>query len=152
MTTEQYKIEDFIPQRRPMLLVDEFVSSDWNETRVRTTVRDSWPLVENGKVDPVVLIEVVAQTAGVLAGWRKRDKEKQGGRGWLVGVRRTDLTGVALEVGDVLDSYVKVSYELENYAVFQGRVELHGKEIARVEIQTFQPDDSFWSQENDYGK
>ena len=145
--SDQYKIEDFIPQRRPMLLIDEFVQATWDQAQVRTEVRDSWPLAHCGQVDPVVLIEVVAQTAGVLAGWRKRDKEKQGGRGWLVGIRKTRLDTKPLVVGSKLDSHVEVGYEIDNYAVFKGRVELDGHEIAAVEIQTFQPDDSFWGQE-----
>lgn len=152
MTDEKYTVEDFIPQRRPMLLVDEFVQATWTQAEVSTEVRDTWPLASDGQVDPVVLIELVAQTAGVLAGWRKREQEKQGGRGWLVGVRKTKIFIESLALGAKLRSFVQVAYEMESYAVFIGRVELDGEEIAVVEIQTFQPEDSFWSQETDDGE
>ncbi len=143
MTVENHRIEDFIPHRGRMLLVEELIEASDKRGTVRTRVASTWPLCKNGRVDPVVLIEVVAQSAAALVGWRMRHQQKMGGRGFLVGVRRTELTLVDLPVGTELTTRIEVDYELQNYAVFKGRVFAGDEQLAEVEIQTFRPDDDF---------
>lgn len=151
MAKETYDLDDFIPHRGPLRLVDALGEVGQDEAVVHARVRSDWPLVEDGKADPLVLIEVVAQAAAVLAGWRKRHQERQGGRGWLVGVRRTELACADLPVGTPLTVRVRVDYQLQEYAVFQGQVDSGGRSLATVEVQTFKPDDTFWEEPECHG-
>lgn len=144
-TSEQ--IEEWIPHRAPLRLIEQLIEVGDDRGRIRAWVRDSWPLVSQGEADPMVLIELVAQGAACLAGYRRRHTERLGGRGWLVGIRRTQLTTQPLAVGTELTAEIKVEYELDAYAVFTGRV-LTGQELlAEIEIQTFRPDDGFFENE-----
>lgn len=151
MTTETYDLEDFIPHRGAMRLVDRLGQVDDDQAEVFSRVRADWPLVEDGQADPLVLIEVVAQAAASLAGYRKRNEERLGGRGWLVGVRRTELSTADLPVGTELTVHIRVDYQLKDYAVFQGQVQAEGRKLAEVEVQTFKPDDTFWEERECHG-
>ncbi len=146
MTTEACTVADLIPHRGRMCLIDGIETIDEQHGGVLLTrVGPDWPLVEGDRLDPLVLVEVVAQAAAVLAGWQRRHQERMGGRGWLVGVRRTELPAEPPAVGDVLRVRVQVDYEVEAYAVFKGRVERAGRTLAEVEIQTYRPADDFWA-------
>lgn len=144
MEEESYQIEDFIPHRPPMRLVDEFVPGDEKSGLVHTTIKADWPLIADGLADPMVLIEVVAQAAASLVGYLKRHEEREGGRGWLVGIRRTELTTRDLPVGTVLEVRVAIDYEVDTYAVFNGTVLAQQEQLAKVQIQTFKPDRATW--------
>ena len=146
MATEDHDLDEFIPHRGSMRLVDRLGQVSDDRAQVFTRVRADWPLAADGRVDPLVLIEVVAQAAAALAGYRKRHEERLGGRGWLVGVRKTELTTEGPEVGTELTVEVRVDYQLKDYAVFQGQVKAQGRDLATVEVQTYKPDDSFWEE------
>jgi predicted hotdog family 3-hydroxylacyl-ACP dehydratase len=153
MKEESFQITDFIPHRPPMQLVDEFVSGDEKSGLVRTTIKADWPLIEDGLADPMVLIEVVAQAAASLVGYQKRHEEREGGRGWLVGIRRTELTTRDLPVGTALEVTVTIDYEVDTYAVFDGTVRAEQELLAQVQIQTFKPDLATWEgSENEAGE
>lgn len=146
MTCEAFSIADLIPHRGRMCLIDGIERIDEQHGGVLfTRVGADWPLVEGERLDPLVLVEVVAQAAAVLVGWLRRHQERMGGRGWLVGVRRTELPAAAPAVGDALRVRVQVDYEVEAYAVFKGRVERDGRPLAEVEIQTYRPAGDFWA-------
>jgi predicted hotdog family 3-hydroxylacyl-ACP dehydratase len=86
-------LADLLPHREPMVLVEEVLEVDRTVARTCSTVRTSWPLAEPDGVQPLVLIELAAQTAGVCNGWDRintkgPDSEKMG---YLVGVKRARL-------------------------------------------------------------
>ncbi len=142
MLADTNVIETCIPHRTPMRLVDRLLASQGDQATVESQVRPHWPGAADGLADPVLLIEVVAQSVAVLVGWQRRHEEKMGGRGLLVGVRKTEIQCDELRVGDRLQSHVELLYKVENYAVYQGRVlDLKGRLLAQVELQSYRPDD-----------
>ena len=135
-------IETCIPHRKPMRLVERLLASQDDQASVESFVHPYWPGAAGGFADPVLLIEVVAQSVAVLVGWQRRHEEKMGGRGLLVGVRKTEFHCDRLRVGDRLQSHVELLYKVENYAVYQGQVlDDEGRLLAQVELQSYRPDD-----------
>ncbi len=85
------EIEDLIPHRERLKLIDTIISVDQEHAVTRATVKESWPLYSGDAVSAVVLIELAAQTAGVCIGWNQKMKtsEPKGeARGWLVGIKK----------------------------------------------------------------
>jgi predicted hotdog family 3-hydroxylacyl-ACP dehydratase len=82
-------VERLIPHRNRMRLVDEILDVDDKGAVTASTVTQDWPLVRKGKVSCLVLVELVAQTAGVCVGWREHQKTGGDleGTGWMVGVK-----------------------------------------------------------------
>ena len=130
-----WAITDLIPHRKAMCLVQTIIEIDFGRAVIRSRVEESWPTCENGMVDPILLVEVFAQSAGVLAGWKKRQTEQQASRGWLVGIRHAELTGQLIPVQTLLDCHVQADYHLDNYAVFKGTVESVDASSAMVTLQ-----------------
>ena len=84
-------IEDLIPHRERLKLVDTIVSVDQGLAVCRATVKESWPLLSGDGVCAIVLVELAAQTAGVCIGWNeklKTSKPQGEASGWLVGIKK----------------------------------------------------------------
>ena len=93
MDRPDISIEDLIPHRGRMRLIHEILEVDEHRAVTRTVATEEWPLFDGQSVNPIVLVELVAQTAGVTNGWERiktqgMDSEK---KGWLVGIKKTSL-------------------------------------------------------------
>ncbi len=131
-------VEAAIPHRGRLLLVDRLLEAGPDRARVAATVRPDWPLHGPGGVPPLVLVEALAQAAGLLMGHRNRD-ERMGGRGWLVGVKAARLSRAPVPAGTRLELEVEIVHEVDLYVVFRGVARAAGAFLAEAEIQTFQP-------------
>ena len=132
------RIEELIPHRGRMKLVDDVVEINDILAKTSSRVTEWWPLDEANAVAPVILIELIAQTAGVLEGW----KSKQGGGspergGWLVGIKKCDFFVDRIPVRSRLTTTVRRLYALEAYAVFAGEVTSESALLSRAELQVF---------------
>ncbi len=47
--SDPYTVEDIIPHRGRMKLIDEILGYDGTTAETRATVTENWPLVENGR-------------------------------------------------------------------------------------------------------
>ena len=81
-TMAEVRIEDLIPHRGRMKWVDDVLEISDILARTSSRVTERWPLDETRAAAPVVLIELIAQTAGVLEGWKSKPG---GGRQMLHG-------------------------------------------------------------------
>ena len=71
-------IEDLLPQRDRMLLIDEILEIDDKIAVTRATVTDQWPFFDGQAVVSLILIELVAQTAGINNSWVRIKKRGLG--------------------------------------------------------------------------
>lgn len=134
-------VEDLIPHRDRMKLIEEVVEITAEEAVTSTTVRSGWPLVEErgpegACVDPVVFIELVAQTAAVQVSTRTKQSPADR-RGWMVGVKKADFFTDMVPVDTVLTTRVRCLQSIDNYDVLQGEVSSEKGLLGRIEIQVF---------------
>ena len=134
-------IEALIPHRDKMKLIEDVVTI--NEEVAVTTCRaaDGWPLHRDGYVDPVVLIEIVAQTAAVHISGRKKSGPGVDRRGWMVGIKNADFFRERIPVGTVLTTSVKNLYQIDHYNVLEGEVRDGSDLLCRVQIQVLRETD-----------
>jgi len=130
-------IEALIPHRDRMKLLDEVVSVNENIAVTSARVSDRWPLCQGNYVDPVVLIEIVAQTAALLISWKKGINTGGSGRGWIVGIKKADFFVDRIPLDAVLITTVKELYHIDRYNVLDGEVTAEAKLLCRVQIQVF---------------
>lgn len=137
-------VEGLVPHRERMKLVRtlERVGEDWAETE--TVVEDGWPMFLDGGVEPVVLVELIAQSVGVHTGWVRRHIEPMGGRGLLVGVRHATFPPGRVACGTRLRTRVDQVRQIETYVVYAGTVRDGDRMLCEAEIQAFRPDDRSW--------
>lgn len=137
-----YDIETLIPHRCPMRIVEQVRAATDETIETVSTVRDTWPTVQNGNARTVMLIELVAQTAAALAGWMERNETTAKGHGYLVGVPHAELRRPVVPVGTVLYCSAHVTQAIDNFRAFDGRVtDQNGEELASASIQALRPDE-----------
>jgi predicted hotdog family 3-hydroxylacyl-ACP dehydratase len=135
-------IETLIPHRDRMRLIDRVVAVDDEKAVTAATVTDDWPLYRDGSVDILVTIELVAQTAALLEGWKRLKSNRGGATGWLVGIKKADFRRPRLPVATTLITEAARSYALEGYAVFTGTVSNGSEVVATMQIQALRPEET----------
>jgi predicted hotdog family 3-hydroxylacyl-ACP dehydratase len=142
MNPRDMQIEDLIPHRGRMKLIDEILEMDENRAVTRSVVRATWPLFDGESVSPLVLIELVAQTAGVSNAWerikaRGIDSEKMG---WLVGIKssRFFVDAIALDTPIITSSQTEFRYE--GFREMRGEARTGYRLLGEVVLQVYQPE------------
>jgi predicted hotdog family 3-hydroxylacyl-ACP dehydratase len=134
-------IEALIPHRERMRLINEALAIDNDKAMASSVVTEDWPLFHDGAVEALVTIELVAQTAALLEGWKRQQSKRGGTKGWLVGIKRADFRLPRIPLSATLITEARRDYALEGYAVFEGTVRLGLDVVAVVSIQVFRPDE-----------
>ncbi len=137
-------IEDLLPHRDRMLLIDEILEVDDKAAVTRATVTDRWPFFDGKAVDSLVLIELVAQTAGINNSWvrikkRGQDSEK---KGWLVGIKQSRFCVDSVSLHDQIITRTENQFEYENYRHVTGVARIGDDIIGEISLQLFQTDSS----------
>jgi predicted hotdog family 3-hydroxylacyl-ACP dehydratase len=129
-------IETLIPHRDRMKLISDVLDVNADRAVTSSIVSDQWPLFKGASVDPIVLIELVAQTAAVYISWGKGGFKGVGG-GWIVGIKNADFFQDRIPIHAVLMTTVKNLYRAENYNVMEGTVMAGTELLGRVQIQVY---------------
>ena len=129
--------ESVLPHRERMLLVDDILHVDDRSAVTRSTVTAKWPLFDGKEVQSLVLIELVAQTAGILNGWIRDQRHGAGAdkKGWIVGVRQARLPLVAGIPGTELITTAENRMAFEGFREIYGTVGIRKKTIAEITLQ-----------------
>lgn len=131
-------IEKLLPHRNTMKLIGEVVEVNDERCITASTVSSRWPLFSDGHVDPLILIELAAQTAGVNFGWHKMMNNSPVEQlGWIVGIKNAEFY-----LGRIpLDAKIVVSVEektkSDNYVVIAGTAHVGPECIGRMELQVY---------------
>jgi predicted hotdog family 3-hydroxylacyl-ACP dehydratase len=132
-------IEALIPHRDRMRLIGEVLAVDDDRAVTSSVVTEDWPLYRDGSVDALVTIELVAQTAALIEGWKRQQSKRGGAKGWLVGIKGADFRLPRIPLPATLITEARRDCALEGYAVFEGTVRLGTEVAAVVNIQVFRP-------------
>jgi predicted hotdog family 3-hydroxylacyl-ACP dehydratase len=139
MPTLSLDIDKLIPHRGRMKLIDDVLDINADTAVTSSIVSVKWPLCNGSFVDPIVLIEIVAQTAGIHVSWKK-GIEKGGGMGWLVGIKSADFFQDCIPLHTELITTVKNLYSAEKYNVLEGTVMTGTELLCRVQLQVYRSD------------
>jgi predicted hotdog family 3-hydroxylacyl-ACP dehydratase len=135
------EVESLIPHRLPMRLVESFENPAESGIVAFAEVRESWPTVSHGNAHTLVLIELIAQTAAVLQGFRERAENQPATGGLLVGIPAVQVTKPRIAVGTHLVCHVTISHGAQNYLAFEGHVtDTTGALWLTGSIQAYRPD------------
>ena len=140
MKLDDIRIEDLLPHRDRMLLIDEVLEVTDTTAVTSATVTDQWPLFDGRAVDSLILIELVAQTAGVNNGWVRikqhgLDSEK---KGWLVGIKQSRFLVNAVALNDRIITRAENQFEYEGYRQILGTARIGEELVGEVALQVIQ--------------
>jgi predicted hotdog family 3-hydroxylacyl-ACP dehydratase len=145
MNQSYLKVEDFILQRDRMKLIDEIISVDELSSVSESVVSPAWPLCENGYVHPIIIIELVAQTAGINIKWNdtgtgERSAKDDNGGGVLVGIKKAVFHVNRIDVYSIVRTCSIKKYSQMSYAEFSGSVTMGEQVLGEVLLQLFRTD------------
>jgi predicted hotdog family 3-hydroxylacyl-ACP dehydratase len=135
------EIENLIPHRGRMKLIDTIVTVDQQHAVTRATVKQSWPLLSGDAVSTIVLIELAAQTAGVCIGWNekmKTDGPKTKAEGWLVGIKKARFYVAKISLETCITVRSDNRLVVENYREIAATARIGEMLVADINLQILQ--------------
>ena len=131
------EIEKLLPHRNGMKLIDRIVEVNEASAVTESTVTEKWPLIEGGSMNPIILIELVAQTAGICLGWEELKKKGKNteGKGWLAGVKEALFYWERIPLRSRIMTEVKRVFDFENYHEISGMIRVGGDLVGKVSVQ-----------------
>ena len=130
-------IEELLPHRNGMKLIDSIIEVNKEGAVSESTVTEKWPLIEGDSINPIVLIELVAQTGGICLGWeefKKKGKNTEG-TGWLAGVKEARFYRKTIPLGSQIITDVRKVFDFENYHEISGMIRVGGDLVGKVSVQ-----------------
>jgi len=139
MAATEFGIEDLIPHRGRMRLVERIVALDDDEAVTAARVRPAWPLATETGVGALVLVELAAQTAGLLLSRRERLRgtDLTGAAGWLVGIREARLLVDELPLGSEIRTRVAVAFTFETYTQVRALATVDSRPAGDILLQVY---------------
>lgn len=140
ITFSDLTLEDLLPHRGDMMLVEKVLEVDRKHALTLCRVEKSWPMADNWGVHPLILVELAAQTAGVCNGWDRiqtkgLDSEQMG---WLVGIKKTEFFINDLPFGSEIITRAENSYNFEKLREVSCEQHMDDKLICKSTLQLFQ--------------
>lgn len=133
-------IEDLLPHRGPMRLLDAVTRWLPEGVTCRAVVRPDNPFVRGGYLQEVAHLELLAQ--GAAAHITLSDSLRRPVRGYLVAAR--DLTFVEasrVPLGTELEIEVREAARLGAFASYEGEVRHRGQVLARGSVRVYRRED-----------
>lgn len=131
--------EMLVPHRPPMRLIDELVGFDGSRGVVEASVQPGNVLVrEDGSVEPMAIIELIAQSFAAVKGYSDLLEGKPLKKGFLVEVKHFVFNGTLLE-RDKVSVVIERIGETAEFALAEGKVIREGETIASGKVMVWLP-------------
>lgn len=136
-------IEDLIPHRGTMLLLDQVIEFESESTTAEYEPRaDAWYADEGGNMPAWIGIELMAQTIAAHVALIKRSEDAPQKQGALVGARRYTSTIPAFTLGRPLRISVRMIYcDASGLAAYECSIADGNERVASATLKVFEPDD-----------
>ena len=128
-------IESLIPHREKIKIISGILEIKKTTAISTAVVNPNWPSYDEGEVDSLVLIEAIAQTTAIVEGYKRKQKGKDGVKGWLVGIKSAEFNVAKIPVNTNLMIMIENKYTFDNYAVVKGTVKTGENVLATATLQ-----------------
>lgn len=133
---QKEQITDYIPQRSPIVMIDTLNFCEGNTTITRFEVKEDNVFVKDGLLHEPGIIENIAQTAAVKAGYEVKKNGDEPLLGFIGAIK--DLVIYKLpEIGDVLETTVTLKMDVMGITLVEGISSCNGNKIASCEMKIF---------------
>lgn len=136
MLAEKSEVWQMIPQKPPIVMVDGLVAHDDASTTTQLTLDKENIFCENGYFHEPGLIENIAQTAALRAGYIAYKNNTKSVIGFIGAVKKMKIHELPID-SSVLQTKITVLTEVANATIVRGEVHLGSKVIAEGEMSIF---------------
>jgi predicted hotdog family 3-hydroxylacyl-ACP dehydratase len=135
----KYDLDELIPHRNGMRLIDRLLAADHRTAITETTPTQHWPLRQSDHVSSLVAVEISAQTAGLLVGHQARKIEGNSlhGKGWLVGIKEAAFHQARFRIGSAIQTHARLDFSYQTFHEVETAVFVDKTLAASVTLQIF---------------
>jgi predicted hotdog family 3-hydroxylacyl-ACP dehydratase len=134
MNSAGIKIEDLIPQRHPVIMIDSLDEVSGNSAMGSLLVRASNIFTEKGFFTEAGITEFIAQTAAAFKGFQKVSSREEVKKGYIAAVKNLKIFSLP-PAGSLIRCSINVDNELIGYTIISGKVHLENQLIAEAEMR-----------------
>lgn len=131
-------IKKLIPQRSPIIMVDELLCVNGEEATCQLTVRqDNFFIDDDGLMAEPGLIEHIAQSASAFAGYRAVEAGATEPPVGYIGEVKNFHLYKRPNVGDILTTTITMGPEVEGITIIRGETKIGEETIADTQMKIF---------------
>ena len=124
----------YIPQRPPMVMVDELIEADFDQAVTRFDILPDNPFLVSGQLGESGLVENIAQTVAAMVGYHCHQQNIPVPIGYIAGLKDLDVRTLPLMGSTILTS-VKIKHQVMDVTVVAGKVEQDGQLLCSCEMK-----------------
>ncbi len=129
-------ITDYIPQRNPIVMIDTLNYCEGSVTITSFEVREDNIFVKDGVLHEPGIIENIAQTAAVKAGYEVKKLGVAPVVGFIGAIKDLIINKLP-EIGDILETTVTLKMNVMGITLVEGVSRCNGEIIASCEMKIF---------------
>ena len=129
-------IRALIPQKAPFVMVGKLLYADETTTRSSFIITNDNVLVKGGVFQEAGLMENIAQTAALRAGYMALKNNIPVETGYIGAVKDFEVFYLP-KVGDELTTEIAIQNQIFNVTVIDGKVWHNGNLLAQCEMKVF---------------
>jgi len=141
MIAEKQEILHMIPQKTPMDMVDGLIDHNESSTTSRLILSSENIFCKDGFFNEPGLIENIAQTAALRAGYEAHKNATEPSVGFIGAVKKMKILALPKDTS-VLQTTIKVLTEVANASLIKGQVYCGSQLMAEGEMTIFKLDPS----------
>jgi predicted hotdog family 3-hydroxylacyl-ACP dehydratase len=131
---DEYDIPDLIPQRQPMIMIDQLTHSGEKSAGGRLFIKESNVFCHEGHLQEAGLIEFITQTAAAFDGYLRLSAHKELIPGFISVIKNLEIHSLPA-INTEIQSEIKVENELLGHTIITGRVLQNNSVIAKGEMR-----------------
>lgn len=129
-------IISLIPQKHPFVMVGKLLGTDQVSTRSSFGVKQENVFAKNGVFQEAGLMENIAQTAALRAGYLAQIEGNPVAIGYIGAVSNFEIFDLP-KVGDVIETEIRVENQIFDVTVLSGKVWHNQNLLAQCEMKLF---------------
>ena len=136
MILSEKDVQNIIPQKHPFVLVGELLSIDEKTTRTNFKIPKNHILLINNELPSSALIENMAQTAAVRAGYFAKAQNSKPKTGFIGSIKNFEVYRTA-KSGEILTTTITNTNEIFNASIVEGKIFCQEQLVAKGELKIF---------------
>jgi 3-hydroxymyristoyl/3-hydroxydecanoyl-(acyl carrier protein) dehydratase len=132
-------ITGLIPQKAPFVMVGSLIGVTEKTARSRFIINADSVFIKNNIFQEAGLMENIAQTAALRAGYIAVAENKPVSLGYIGAVKDLEIFSLP-QAGDEIETEITIEEQVFNMAIISGKVWLNGELIASCKLNVFTED------------
>jgi len=129
-------IKSIIPQREPIIMIDNIINHSEEVTTTSLIIRSDNIFVEDNLLQPSGLIEHIAQSSAARMGIQTSEKGIEPLLGYIASIKNLKIE-ILPKVGEIITTKIIITHQIGDIIVVQGESKVKDVVIVTCELKVF---------------